>query len=71
MAIEAQGSEWKSHPRMTPMAGRRKATSHYCLECEVWHNTHRAVGGRTGDSECHPPFRTHSDFPHIRIKQAK
>jgi len=38
-------SAWTSKPRVTPMAGHRKATHRWCAVCDVLHRTHRAVGG--------------------------
>lgn len=38
-------SEWSSRPRVTPMAGHRKATHRWCQACERLHRTHRHAQG--------------------------
>lgn len=38
-------SDWASRPRTLPPTGRRKSTATYCLTCEAWHPTARAIGG--------------------------
>ena len=55
--------EW-SRPRLTPMAGRRKATLQYCDMCYTFHRTHRHPEGA---EECPEYIRKPDvDFPTIK-----
>lgn len=59
-------SEWASKPRTIHLAGRRKATSWFCNDCQVWHETHRSVNpefcAAARAARVNPP----QEFPHIR-----
>jgi len=38
--------ETLTKPRVTPMAGKRKATERYCQKCKKWHKTFRHIDGK-------------------------
>lgn len=58
-------SEWSTRPRVTPMAGHRKATIRYCIPCETFHRTHRHIDG---EEKCeHVKAHQPTDFPHVRL----
>jgi hypothetical protein len=43
-------TEWATRPRVTGMAGHRKATLRWCGPCQAFHRTHRHP---FGEETCH------------------